>query len=126
MSNSAYGVTRQDVDTGLCNKESSNGASSAVPIALKENDAYVCEKPIATTSNESYNYPYKYDPSNSVEMIQNDAYALEEPVTLSNTIEAKQNEAYVMSITTEKNEAYKPVTADNHSVMISMTTFAMI
>ena len=112
MSNSAYGVTSKDINTGLRNEESSNGAGSDGPITLKENDAYVCDKPIATTSNESYNYPYKYDPSNSVEMIQNDAYALEEPITPSNAIEAKQNEAFVMSIST-KNEAYKPVTADN-------------
>ena len=50
------------------------------------NDAYALEEPVTTATNESYNYPAKFDPSNS--------------------IEAKQNEAYhAMSITTEKNEA---------------------
>lgn len=29
--------------------------------------------------------------------------------SVSNTIEVKENEAYAMNITTEKNEAYKPV-----------------
>ena len=50
---------------------------------------YTAEDPVMNTVNESYNYPAKYDPSNS--------------------IEAKENEAYAMSITTEKNEVYKPV-----------------
>ena len=73
---------------------------------------------MVTTTNESYNYPAKFDPSSTVEMNQNDAYTLEEPVTTatnesynypdkfdpSNSIEAKQNEAYAMSVTTEKNE----------------------
>ena len=49
---------------------------------------YTLEEPVATATNVSYNYPAKFDPSN--------------------TIEAKENEAYAMSITTEKNEAYKP------------------
>ena len=42
--------------------------------------------------NESYNY-------NTSETVD----------SVSNTIEAKENEAYAMNITTEKNEAYKPV-----------------
>ena len=64
-----------------------------------------------TTANESYNYPAKYDPSNTIELNQNDAYTLEEPVTTtanesynypakfdpSNTIEANANEAYGIS-----------------------------
>ena len=63
------------------------------------------------------------DPSNSIEVKQNDAYTLEEPVTTtanesynypakfdpSNTIEAEENEAYGMSIVTAKNEAYKSI-----------------
>ena len=63
------------------------------------------------------------DPSNTIELKQNDAYALEEPVTTtanesynypakfdpSNTIEAKANEAYAINIVTEENKAYKPV-----------------
>ena len=62
--------------------------------AMNLNDAYTPDhghrdEPVTTATNESYNYPANYDPSNS--------------------IEAKENEAYAMSITTEKNEAYKPV-----------------
>ena len=56
---------------------------------MNQNDAYTLEEPVTTATNESYNYPAKFDPSNS--------------------IEAKHNEAYAMNITTEKNEAYKPV-----------------
>ena len=59
-------------------------------IEVQQNDAYTLEEPVTTTANESYNYPAKLDPSN--------------------TIEAKENEAYAMSIVTEENEAYKPVT----------------
>ena len=58
------------------------------------------------------------DPSNSIEVNQNDAYTLEEPVTTttndsynypakfdpSNAIETKENEAYAMNIVTAKNE----------------------
>ena len=47
-------------------------------------------KATTTTDEDLYTYPsVKLDPSN--------------------TIEAKRNEAYAISITTEKNEAYKPV-----------------
>ena len=55
---------------------------------MKQN-AYTLEEPLTTTANKSYNYPAKFDPSN--------------------TIEIRRNESYVMSITTGKNEAYKPV-----------------
>ena len=55
-------------------------------------------------------YPAKFDPSNTIEMKQNDAYTLEEPVTTatnesynypakfdpSNTVEMIQNDAYTL------------------------------
>ena len=53
---------------------------------LHNNPAYIPEGPVTTATNESYNYPAKYDPSNA--------------------IKAKPNEAYATSITTETN---KPV-----------------
>ena len=62
------------------------------------------------------------DPSNSIEVEQNDAYTLEEPVTTtanesynypakfdpSNTIELNQNDAYTLEepVTTTANESY--------------------
>ena len=65
----------------------------ATPLRMKQNDAYTLEEPVTTATNASYNYLAKYDPSNS--------------------IEANPNEAYAMNITTEKNEAYKPVVHDS-------------
>ena len=85
VSDTAHGITHQDIR--LRSKESVNGASSSGPIALQQNDAYTLEEPVVTDADDSYDYPAKFDPSNS--------------------IEAKRNEAY--AIITEKNEAYKPV-----------------
>ena len=59
------------------------------PKTSKQNDASIYEEPVTTAINESFNYSAKFHPSN--------------------TIDAKQDEFFAMSITTEKNEAYKPV-----------------
>ena len=68
---------------------------------MKQRKTYTTEDPVVNTVNESYNYPAKYDPSNS--------------------IETKQNEAYAMNITTEKNEAYKPVVENVTNTIIFST-----
>ena len=59
------------------------------PKNSKQNDAYTYEEPVTTAINESFNYSTKFHPSN--------------------TIDAKQDAVFAMSITTEKNEAYKSV-----------------
>ena len=90
-------------------------------IKVKKSETYGVFNNDAMTTEDIYSYPHKHDPRNQV--IQNDTYTPEQPVTTainesynyqdkydpSNTIETKQNKAYAVSITTEKNEAYKLV-----------------
>ena len=83
VSNAAYGVSLQ----GRIRHDAGPLADVTLDKAqgtMQQNDAYTLEEPVTTATNESYNYPAKFDPSNS--------------------IEAKQNEAYAMSVTTGKNE----------------------
>ena len=71
-------------------KSEAYGALNCDAITTTDEDFYSYphghEEQVNTTANDCYNYPAKFDP-----------------------IEAKPNESYAMSITTEKNEAYKPV-----------------
>ena len=91
-------------------------------IKVKKNETCGVFNNDAMTAEDIYSYPHTHNLRNQA--IQNNACILEE-VTItvttnesctykdgfdsSNSIETKQNEAYAMSITTEKNEAYKPV-----------------
>ena len=61
---------------------------------MKQN-TYTLDEPVTTATNESYNYSAKFDPSISMAV--------------------KPNKAYAMSIIVEKNEAYKPVDSVNEA-----------
>ena len=123
VSNTAYGVS--------LHSGTSTGPLTGVDLedagTMKVNEAYGVtqntSEPATSTDEGVYNYPAVVNLKDTLELKQNDAYALEEPVTTtanenynypakfdpSNTIKLNQNDAYAMNIVTEENKAYKPV-----------------